>query len=142
MFLSKSCEYAIRAAVYVAHATRNGKRAGIVEIADAIGSPMHFTAKILQTLSRKKLLASAKGPAGGFYLEEDRPLFLIDIIRAVDGEELFTRCAMGLRQCSDTKPCPMHNQIKPIRDQLVAEFSKKSIHEMVSEFEKNRYFLK
>ncbi len=142
MFLSKSCEYAIRAAVYVACTTRKGRKAGILEIAEAIGSPVHFTGKILQTLSRKKLLASVKGPAGGFYLEEDRPLLLIDIIRAIDGEELFTRCAMGLHQCSDSKPCPMHAQIKPIRTQLISEFSKKSIHEMVPEFEQNRYFLK
>lgn len=142
MLLSKSCEYAIRAAVYVAYTTNKGKRVGIIEIAEAIGSPMHFTGKILQALTRKQLLSSAKGPNGGFYIEDDRSLFLIDIIRAVDGDELFTQCAMGLQDCSDLKPCPMHAQIKPIKNQLLTEFSKKSIHEMVSEFEQNRYFLK
>ncbi|HEY0899537.1 MAG TPA: Rrf2 family transcriptional regulator [Sphingobacteriaceae bacterium] len=142
MFLSKSCEYAIRAAVYVAYTSNQGKKVGIIEIAEAIGSPMHFTGKILQTLSRKQLLSSAKGPHGGFYIEDDRTLFLIDIIRAVDGDDIFTKCAMGLQNCSDFKPCPMHQQIKPIRSQLLCEFSKKSINEMVSEFEQNRYFLK
>ena len=142
MFLSKSCEYAIRAAVYVAYTSNKGNKAGIVEIAEAIGSPMHFTGKILQILSRKGILSSSKGPHGGFYVEQDRTVSLIDIIRAVDGGEVFTACALGLKNCSDTQPCPMHHQVKPIRSQLLTEFSKKTINEMVNEYEQNRYFLK
>ena len=142
MLLSKSCEYAIRAAVYVAYTSNLGKKAGIVEIADAIGSPMHFTGKILQTLSRKQMLLSAKGPNGGFYFNNQQQVFLIDIIRAIDGNDLFTACAMGLKTCSDSQPCPMHEQIKPVKDQLLAGFSKKSLNEMVKEYEQNRYFLK
>jgi Rrf2 family transcriptional regulator, iron-sulfur cluster assembly transcription factor len=142
MFLSKSCEYAIRAAVYVAYTSNMGKKAGIVEIAESIGSPMHFTGKILQTLSRKQMLLSAKGPNGGFYIDDQQSVFLIDIIRAIDGNDLFTACAMGLNTCSDAEPCPMHEQIKPVKHQLLAEFSKKSLNEMVKEYEQNRYFLK
>ena len=142
MFLSKSCEYAIRAAVYIAYTSKKGIKASIIEISDAIGSPMHFTGKILQTLSRKGILASTKGPHGGFYVENDHMVFLIDIIRAVDGGEIFTACALGLKHCSDLQPCPMHHQVKPIRTQLLAEFSKKTIHEMVTDYEQNRYFLK
>lgn len=142
MFLSKSCEYAIRAAVYVAYTSNKGIKTGIIEISEAIGSPMHFTGKILQLLSRKGILSSSKGPHGGFYVENDHAVFLIDIIRAVDGGELFTACALGLKNCSDAQPCPMHHQIKPIRSQLLTEFSKKSINEMVNEYEQNRYFLK
>ena len=142
MLLSKSCEYAIRAAVYVAYTSNLGKKASIVEIADAIGSPMHFTGKILQTLSRKQMLLSAKGPNGGFYFNNQQQVFLIDIIRAIDGNDLFTACAMGLKTCSDSQPCPMHEQIKPVKDQLLAGFSKKSLNEMVKEYEQNRYFLK
>lgn len=142
MILSKSCEYAIRAAVYVAYASNKGNKAGIIEISGAIGSPMHFTGKILQVLSRKGILSSTKGPHGGFYVDSDHTVFLIDIIRAVDGGELFTSCVLGLKNCSDDQPCPMHHKVKPIRAQLLAEFSKKTIHEMVSEYEKKRYFLK
>ena len=58
MILSKSCEYAIRAAIYVAYKTVRGEKVGIIEISEVIGSPMHFTGKILQTLTRKKVLSS------------------------------------------------------------------------------------
>lgn len=142
MILSKSCEYAIRAAVYVAGKSKNKEKAGIIEIAEAIGSPMHFTGKILQTLTRQRILSSIKGPNGGFYIEDDKSVYLIDIIRAIDGNDLFTSCVLGLKNCSDSKPCPMHDQIKPIRNQLFVEFGKKSVNEMVDELELSRYFLK
>ena len=142
MFLSKSCEYAIRATVYVAGISMDGKKASIIEIADAIGSPMHFTGKILQLLTRKKILSSTKGPHGGFYIKDEHIIYLIDIVRAVDGNNLFTACAMGLKDCSDCQPCPMHHQVKPIKAQLLKELSQNSINEMVQNYEKRRYFLK
>lgn len=142
MMLSKSCEYAIRATVYIANKTRKNEKAGIIEVAGAIGSPAPFTGKILQTLVRKKVLSSAKGPNGGFYVENGQSLFLIDIIRAMDGNGLFTACVLGLEKCSETQPCPMHEQVKPIRNQLLGEFSKQSVNDLVSEFEMNKYFLK
>ncbi|HYK77626.1 MAG TPA: Rrf2 family transcriptional regulator [Daejeonella sp.] len=142
MILSKSCEYAIRAAVYIAYKSHKNEKAGIAEIADAIGSPMHFTAKILQDLSRRRLLSSVKGPHGGFYVEDDRSLYLLDIIRAVDGNDLFSACVLGLKQCSDAQPCPLHEQMLPIRNQLLIEFGKKSVNELVRDFEQKKYFLK
>ncbi len=142
MILSKSCEYAIRATVYVALKTGKGEKVGIIEVADAIGSPMPFTGKVLQTLVRKKILSSAKGPTGGFYIENGHLLFLIDIVRAIDGNGLFSSCVLGLGRCSETQPCPMHRQVKPIREMLFNEFSKKPVTELVAEFEPNRYFLK
>ena len=142
MILSKSCEYAVRAMVYLAFKSRNNEKAGIVEVASAIGSPMHFTGKILQTLVRKKVLCSAKGPNGGFYVENSKALFLIDIIRAIDGDALFSACVLGLEKCSAVQPCPMHEQMKPIRDQLFAEFSNQALVGLLNDFEKNKYFLK
>lgn len=142
MFLSKSCEYAIRAAIYVAGISMQAKKASIIEIAEAIGSPVPFTGKILQLLTRKKILSSIKGPNGGFYLQDDRIIYLIDIVIAVDGNELFTACSMGLKNCSDGQPCPMHHQVKPIKAQLLKELSRNSINDMVHNYEKRRYFLK
>src|SRR5690554_7670880 len=36
---------------------------------------------------------------------------------AMEGYKLFTRCGIGLSQCSDTAPCPIHHQYAGIRDQ-------------------------
>lgn len=142
MILSKSCEYGIRAAVYIAYKSSKGQKAGIPEISEAIGSPVHFTGKILQQLSGKKVISAVKGPNGGYFIENSSNVYLVDIVRAIDGNDLFSACVMGLKNCSDTRPCPMHDQIKPIRTQLLIEFSKKSVHELVDDYEQQRYFLK
>ncbi|HEY9534528.1 MAG TPA: Rrf2 family transcriptional regulator [Mucilaginibacter sp.] len=116
---SKTCEYAIRGVFFIAHKTANGGRVGIKEIAIGIDSPEHFLAKILQDLSRRGIVQSVKGPNGGFYIDEDslkRPLAAI--VEAVDGNGIFTGCGLGLKQCSEVNPCPMHHEFKNIRSQI------------------------
>ena len=142
MLLSKSCEYAVRATIYIAKKSNNGERSGIIEISKEIDSPQHFTAKILQTLVRAGVISSLKGPAGGFYLDTGKNIALIDIVRAIDGDQLFTSCALGLKKCSESKPCPMHHQVIPIRSQLMKVFSETSVAELMEGFDLNLYFLK
>ncbi|SMC94676.1 RrF2 family transcriptional regulator [Pedobacter nyackensis] len=116
---SKTCEYAIRSVFFIAHRTASGNKVGIKEIANGIDSPEHFLAKILQDLSRKGIVLSAKGPNGGFYLDDvarKRPLS--DVVEAVDGNSIFTGCGLGLANCSETNPCPLHHEFKAIRNQL------------------------
>lgn len=130
---SKTCEYAIRSVFFIAHRTASGNRVGIKEIANGIDSPEHFLAKILQDLSRRGIVQSAKGPNGGFYMDDlaiNRPLS--DVVEAVDGTSIFTGCGLGLVNCSETSPCPLHHEFKAIRNQLkdlleqttIADFSK------------------
>jgi Rrf2 family protein len=116
---SKTCEYAIRAVFFIAHKTADGGRVGIKEIANGIDSPEHFLAKILQDLSRRGIVQSAKGPNGGFYMDDaslKRPLS--NIVEAVDGNGIFTGCGLGLKQCSEISPCPLHHEFKTIRNQI------------------------
>jgi len=116
---SKTCEYAIRAVFYIAQKTPSGERVGIKDIALGIDSPELYLGKILQELSRKGLISSAKGPNGGFYLSEEMlALPLIEVVRALDGEALFTGCGLGLKQCSEINPCPLHNEFKDIRNKI------------------------
>lgn len=142
MLLSKSCEYAIRAVVFVGLKSKAGHRSGIPEIADGIGSPTAFTAKILQTLVRGGILSSAKGPAGGFYIADAATLYIIDVIRAIDGNDMFVSCVLGLDKCSAAQPCPMHAQLQPLREQLLKEFSSKPLSDLVADLEKGLYRLR
>ncbi|GAA4323545.1 Rrf2 family transcriptional regulator [Mucilaginibacter gynuensis] len=131
---SKTCEYAIRAVFFIAKTSTSGNRAGIKEIAAGIDSPEFFLAKILQDLSRKGLISSVKGPNGGFYIgseELSRPIS--DIVTAVDGDSLFRGCALGLKQCSEVKPCPLHNEFKDIRNRIHSMLKNTTIGEFNSE---------
>ena len=109
----------MRAVFFIAHKTADGGRVGIKEIAGGIDSPEHFLAKILQDLSRRGIVQSAKGPNGGFYTDKavlQRPIS--DVVEAVDGNGIFTGCALGLKQCSEVNPCPLHHDFKSIRNQI------------------------
>ena len=116
---SKTCEYAMRAVFFIASKTANGGRVGIKEIATGIDSPEHFLAKILQDLSRRGVIQSAKGPNGGFYVDDvilNMPI--ASIVEAVDGNSIFTGCGLGLEYCSEDNPCPIHHDFKAIRNQI------------------------
>lgn len=117
--LSKTCEYAVRAMIYVAQHSQNGQMVNIKEIAEKIGSPELFIGKILQGLSKRGFLQSSKGRYGGFYINEtDAKHSLADIVIAVDGDKIFKGCGVGLDYCSEKKPCPIHNEYKEARKQL------------------------
>lgn len=117
--LSKTCEYALRAMIYVAQHSKNGQMINIKEISENIDSPELFIGKILQTLSKQGFLHSSKGRYGGFYIDDKgAKRSLADIVIAVDGDKMFKGCGVGLEYCSEKKPCPIHNQYKEARNSI------------------------
>ncbi len=142
--LSKTCEYAVRATLIIAAETEQGNRISLREIARKIDSPESFTAKILQKLARNNIVDSLKGNGGGFFVSKEKliQVTLSDIILAIDGEALFKRCSLGLNDCSEIKPCPFHNQYKPIREQLKLALDSTSLADLVSGLVSHSTFLK
>jgi len=141
--LSTSCKYALRAAVYLTANTDDTRRAGIKEVSTQIEANEHTTAKILQLLVRERIIGSVKGPNGGFYISKhSKKIHLIDIVKVVDGVFFFFECGLGLRKCSESKPCPIHNSYKVSREKLYKEFSSITIQELAADIEKGHAFLK
>lgn len=115
---SKTCEYSIRAMIFISQKSSEGIKVGVKEISKGIDSPEHFIAKILQDLSKKGLLTSYKGPNGGFFIEKESVITLADIVKAIDGDKLFVNCGLGLGYCSEVHPCPIHHDFKKIRNDI------------------------
>lgn len=140
---SKTCEYAIRALIYIAQKSKDGNRIGIKEIASGIDSPEYFIAKILQELSRKGFVQSAKGPTGGFFMDgSNLKLSIADIVREIDGDKLFSGCGFGLKECSESYPCPIHNEFKHIRKNIKDMLEKSKIEMFVEKLDLKLTFLK
>ena len=140
---SKTCEYGIRAMIFIAQKSKTGIKVGIKEIAKAIDAPEYFIAKILQDLSRKGLVQSLKSPTGGFYVEDFSSLCsLADVVKAIDGDSLFTGCGLGLKNCNELKPCPIHSQFKKVRENIYNMLENATIGEFSKQLEKNLAFLK
>jgi len=116
---SKSCEYAIRASIYITTKSKKNERVGIKEIYRCIDAPESFTGKILQLLTNGKIISSAKGPNGGFFVTEiQQQTKLISIVSLIDGDSLFEGCGLGLKSCSEKMPCPLHDEFRVVRSMI------------------------
>lgn len=142
MFL-KTTEYALRAVIYIAQKSSQEKKLGLAEIAKAIDSPQSFTAKILQQLtSGDKIISSTRGPNGGFYIsEKSKKLPVYAILEAMGEDEILKKCVLGLKLCSEIKPCPLHHQYKLIKPQLVRMFETKTISDLANEIESGTSYI-
>lgn len=116
--LSKSCEYGLRATLYLSTLESNGY-VSIGTISDDLDISFPFLTKIFQKLNDADLLTSQRGPKGGVALTKPPDeIALYDIVVAIDGDELFEECVLGLPGCGDAEPCPLHNQWTDKRNQI------------------------
>lgn len=140
---SKTCEYAIRALIFIAQKSKDRSRISIKDISSGIDSPEFFIAKILQDLSRKGFVQSAKGPNGGFYMDDaNLEQSVADIVREIDGDKLFSGCGLGLKECSEDHPCPIHNDFKHIRQEIKTMLEESRIQLFVENLDLKLTFLK
>lgn len=132
---SRSCEYTLQAIIYIAlHAQNNA--VGLQEIAKSQNIPSHFLSKLLQILIKQKILSSAKGPNGGFTLAKPADkLTLLKIVTIIDGPDIFNKCGIGLKYCSDKTPCPIHAQYKLVKNRIQDLLSNKTLSELCKDIE-------
>ena len=141
---SKATEYALRATIYIAQKASIEHKLSIKEIAIAIDSPQSFTAKVLQLLTKdNKVVSSSPGPGGGFYISEKaKKLPVKSILEAMDEEYILTKCVLGLKQCSEIEPCPMHDEYKKIKQQLLQLFQTKTIGNLAEGMDNKNLFVR
>jgi Rrf2 family protein len=134
--LSNTSKYGIRAVIYLANQPDSDVKIGIKKISDDLDLPTPFLAKILQLLTKQKILSSTKGPNGGFSLLKDsKSITLLDIVTTIDGEDVFTNCILHNRPCSivhkDRLPCALHEDYAKIGKEIMALFKKKTVYSLV-----------
>lgn len=141
---SKACEYGIRASIFIATKSSEGIRVGIKDVAKEIDSPEPFTAKIMQILTKSGIIYSAKGVGGGFEVSKEalKSIKLIQIVDAIDGNTIYKGCGIGLKECSEIHPCPVHNQFKKIRELLLAMLTNTTLEELALGVNAGNYYLK
>lgn len=141
---SKACEYAIKAAIYIAQKSTRDERPNVKSVSGSINAPEAFTAKVLQQLCRADILESTRGKQGGFIftLEKQQRTKIYDVVRLFDGESLFTSCGLGLRECSELNPCPVHEDYKNIRENIIRLTQKYSFSELAEKTEDGLAWLK
>jgi len=139
IIFSRQCEYALQAVLYLA-TKPEGEMTSIRELTRKLEIPYHFVAKILQDLAYKGLLASMKGPAGGFRLAMPaKDITLFHIIEAIDGVGFMHNCVLGFPECTGKNPCAVHESWGRIRDTIYNMLVTKSIDAMAGDMQKPAY---
>ena len=109
MIFSKSFGYALRGVLYVAMMHDENRNIQIDEIAKRLSVPRHFLGKIMNKIVKKGILSSAKGPKGGFALNDvTLSTSLLTVLESTDGLDQFNECILRLKKCNVLTPCPLH----------------------------------
>lgn len=117
--LSQSTGYAIQA---LSCLEEPGGQPYLVQVvAQCTGISSSYLSKLMQRLAKKGLIVARRGKNGGVTLARPaREITLWDLAEAVDGATWRDHCVMGLKGCSDERPCELHELWQSTRDPLLA----------------------
>lgn len=108
MQLTRAADYAVRVMVHLATLPPE-KRAFLPDLAKATAAPESFLSKVMQALSRAKLISSRRGKAGGFaILPRGREATMREVVEAIDGPICLNVCLTGGKDCERKSWCPAH----------------------------------
>lgn len=144
MLLSNTCTYGIRAAMLVSARTGTDKTEylSIKQIARQLDVSFYFLTKVLQVLTHARIMESHKGPSGGVRLARPaKSIVLMDIVEAMNEEDVFESCIMGLPDCTDANPCPLHKKCDQAMTMLRKLFETTNLAKMAKETNLNQFRL-
>jgi Rrf2 family protein len=126
--ISQTAEYALRAIVYLAD--QQGEPQTTAQIADAAQIPAGYLAKVMQSLSRARLVRAQRGLRGGFTLTTppDR-LTVLQVVNAVDPPRRFRECPLGLHGIN---LCPLHRLLDDAAQLVEDSFGKTTIADLLN----------
>lgn len=68
-------------------------------------------------------------------LKDPKKITLLDIVKTIDGDDVFTNCLVHNTSCTcvdkQKDPCPLHEDYAGVRTDLIEVFEKNSIHDIV-----------
>ncbi|HQW12322.1 MAG TPA: Rrf2 family transcriptional regulator [Saprospiraceae bacterium] len=141
--LSKASEYGLRALMSMVIKTKDQQFVSIRELSDELDISFQFLTKILQSLNQAQIIVSSKGPKGGvaFKYSPDK-ILLSEVIKVLEGEDFFDKCIIGLPDCGEAVPCPMHEIWKEIKESLKDKLEHTNVAEMGINIEEGKIRLR
>lgn len=103
------------------------------EIARATRVPAGYLSKVLQALSRGKIVRSQRGLRGGFTLARDASdLTVLEIVSVVDPVQRIRECPLGL-ESHGVNLCPLHRRLDQALAMVERSFAESTIEELIVE---------
>ncbi len=107
MQITREADYAIRCVLHLSRCKEGSATVG--DIAEAQSIPRTFAAKILQKLSKAKIVKSVRGIKGGFRLARDPArISILDVIEAIQGPLNVNICVLDRQSCERQPTCMVH----------------------------------
>lgn len=139
MILSRTSQYATQALIYLA-TQPPGEPILNRAIAEHLGVPPPYLAKIMQNLCKGNLVTSFRGRLGGFCLHEGaEQTTVMQILALVEGADFVDDCVLGLKVCSDETACPMHSRWKPIKEKVIALLKEQTLEKLALSVQSGKY---
>lgn len=131
MLLPQTAEYAMRAVLHIAACEHDRPvRAG--DLAGALEVPPNYLSKTLHQLARAGVLASTRGPAGGFRLAVPAERLTLERIVSTFGAADERRCLLGHGVCGEAPACAVHARWAPIAAQMGHFFSATTVADLLA----------
>ena len=140
MIYTDSGKYAVRALTHMAMQSNQDVPLSAADVAEAENIPPYYLAKVLQDLARADLLKSVRGRGGGFLLKRPaKNITVLEILGAVENiRRITTECVLGLDQCDDTVPCPMHETWQHFRENFLQRITEMTLEDLAAELRRKR----
>jgi Rrf2 family nitric oxide-sensitive transcriptional repressor len=133
--ISQTAEYALRAIVFLAD---QGEARTTQQIAAATHVPASYLSKVMQSLSRSRVVRSQRGLHGGFTLAKSpEELSVWDIIDAVDPIQRIRTCPLGLK-AHGVKLCPLHRRLDDALALVENAFRESTVADLLQEPTKSK----
>ena len=129
--LPQTAEYALRAVLHIA-ASPGSAAVRVPELAETLRIPRNYLSKTMHQLTRAGVLASSRGPHGGFRLAVPPGELTLTRIVSVFRAPSDDRCLLGRGRCGENPHCAIHARWKPIATQLNGFYSRTTIADLLA----------
>lgn len=130
--LSKKVEYGLIAIRHIA--SLNNQISTVKEIADRYNIPNDVLAKVMQKMTKGKLIVSHQGAMGGYSLARSaNEISIMDVIGIIEGTHVgIAQCfAEAPENCSIYANCTIKNPLGKIQHNLEHVFASMKVSEIV-----------
>ncbi|WP_190811467.1 Rrf2 family transcriptional regulator [Flagellimonas sp. S3867] len=140
--LSTSSKYAIKAVLFLALHSNENHKMMVKDIFQRINVPQQYLAKILQELSKKDIISSARGPKGGFYLSDtNKTLPLINIVDVIEGRHRLQSCMLSIKECDSQNPCALHDLVGNANSYFLKNLEETTIEKLIEDIRDGKAIL-
>ncbi len=132
--LSRSGDYAVRAAVALAGAFDVGGYITIAHVAEDMDLPRSYTPQILGLLARAGIAESRAGRGGGYRLARSpAEITMLEVVEAAEGPLASVSCPLSGGPCRWDDACAVHPMWTDVTESVRSSLRRRSLGEVARE---------